>query len=88
MRELRNVVETALAMGRIHLNGQEAPVAGADGRRVAAVPGGARHALAAFERTYLRKLIDAAGGNASAAARTANMDRPYLLSLLRRHGLR
>jgi DNA-binding NtrC family response regulator len=45
-------------------------------------------ALAAFERSYLRRLIEATGGNASAAARAANMDRPYLLSLLRRHGLR
>ena len=45
-------------------------------------------ALAAFERSYLRRLIETTGGNASAAARAANMDRPYLLSLLRRHGLR
>ena len=45
-------------------------------------------AVAAFERSYLRRLIEATGGNASAAARTADMDRPYLLSLLRRHGLR
>lgn len=45
-------------------------------------------ALAAFERSYLRRLIEATGGNASAAARAANMDRPYLLSLLKRHGLR
>ena len=45
-------------------------------------------ALAAFERSYLRRLIEATAGNASAAARTAKMDRPYLLSLLRRHGLR
>jgi transcriptional regulator with GAF, ATPase, and Fis domain len=45
-------------------------------------------AIAAFERTYLRRLIESTNGNASAAARAANMDRPYLLSLLRRHGLR
>lgn len=45
-------------------------------------------ALAAFERDYLRRLIEATRGNASAAARIANMDRPYLLSLLRRHRLR
>ena len=45
-------------------------------------------ALAAFERSYMRRLIETTGGNASAAARAANMDRPYLLSLLRRHGQR
>jgi transcriptional regulator with GAF, ATPase, and Fis domain len=45
-------------------------------------------ALLSFERSYLRRLIETTGGNASAAARAANMDRPYLLSLLRRHGLR
>jgi DNA-binding NtrC family response regulator len=45
-------------------------------------------ALATFERRYLSRLIEATGGNASAAARVASMDRPYLLSLLRRHGMR
>jgi hypothetical protein len=45
-------------------------------------------ALAAFERSYLRRLIETTGGNASAPRARANMDRPYLLSLLRRHGLR
>jgi transcriptional regulator of acetoin/glycerol metabolism len=45
-------------------------------------------ALATFEREYLSRLIAATGGNASAAARAADMDRPDLLSLLRRHGLR
>ena len=33
-------------------------------------------------------LIQACGGNASEAARRARMDRPYLLGLLRKHGLR
>jgi transcriptional regulator with GAF, ATPase, and Fis domain len=46
------------------------------------------NAIAAFERTYLAKLIERSGGNASEAARQAQMDRPYLLALLRRYGLR
>jgi DNA-binding NtrC family response regulator len=45
-------------------------------------------ALHRFEAEFLRKLIDRAGGNASEAARIARMDRPYLLALLRKHGLR
>jgi DNA-binding NtrC family response regulator len=89
VRELRNVVESALAMGRINLSGlaQPAPPEAA----AAAIPQyrvARAEALAAFERTYLRRLIEMTGGNASAAARAASMDRPYLLSLLRRHGLR
>jgi DNA-binding NtrC family response regulator len=45
-------------------------------------------ALARFEAEYLRTLIERAEGNASEAARIARMDRPYLLTLLRKHGLR
>ena len=45
-------------------------------------------ALHRFEVEYLRQLIDRAGGNASEAARIARMDRPYLLTLLRKHNLR
>ena len=45
-------------------------------------------AIASFERTYLAKLIERSAGNASEAARRAQMDRPYLLALLRRYGLR
>jgi DNA-binding NtrC family response regulator len=89
VRELRNVVESALAMGSINLNGLAQPATPASS--AAAVPQyrlARAEALAAFERSYLRRLIEATGGNASAAARAANMDRPYLLSLLRRHGLR
>jgi DNA-binding NtrC family response regulator len=89
VRELRNVVESALAMGSINLDGLAQPATAAT--NAAAIPqyrAARAEALAAFERSYLRRLIETAGGNASAAARTANMDRPYLLSLLRRHGLR
>ncbi|MBL8610185.1 MAG: sigma 54-dependent Fis family transcriptional regulator [Myxococcales bacterium] len=45
-------------------------------------------AIAAFERDYVTRLIEAAAGNASEAARRAQMDRPYLLQLLRKYGLR
>jgi DNA-binding NtrC family response regulator len=89
VRELRNVVESALAMGSINLNGlaQPAPPA-ASAATIPQYRAARAEALAAFERSYLRRLIETTGGNASAAARAASMDRPYLLSLLRRHGLR
>jgi DNA-binding NtrC family response regulator len=89
VRELRNVVESALAMGTVSLDGVPSAVP-ESARTGSIVPYRAARAeaLAAFERRYLRALIEANGGNASAAARAASMDRPYLLSLLRRHGLR
>jgi DNA-binding NtrC family response regulator len=88
-RELRNVVEAALVMGELALDG-------ARPTKLAAVPAGAiapyrdarGAALHRFEAEYLRALIERAAGNASEAARIARMDRPYLLSLLRKHGLR
>lgn len=41
-----------------------------------------------FERKYVTWLLDAHGGNLSAAARAAQMDRKYLHGLARKHGLR
>jgi DNA-binding NtrC family response regulator len=88
VRELRNVVESALAMGSVNLDGLSQSVVPPSSVALPPYRAARADALAAFERAYLRKLIDATEGNASAAARAANMDRPYLLSLLRRHGLR
>jgi DNA-binding NtrC family response regulator len=89
VRELRNVVENALAMGTVTLDGVTAG-APDPSRPGSIIPYrvARSEALNSFERRYLSRLIEATGGNASAAARAANMDRPYLLSLLRRHGLR
>lgn len=92
VRELRNVVEAALAIGEVELGSQSAPQTSAAETYDAGAMPTYRSAKAAavreFEVTYLRVLIASCGDNASEAARRAKMDRPYLLSLLRRHGLR
>ena len=90
VRELRNVVESALAMGNLSLEGIS-PAQIQDALRTEEIVPYRRarsEAIAIFERRYLSHLIEATGGNASGAARAAGMDRPYLLSLLRKHGLR
>jgi DNA-binding NtrC family response regulator len=88
VRELRNLVEAALVLGRIDIEGAAiTPLPAAD----PALPtyrDARAAALAAFEIDYLRRLLDQAGGNVSEAARRARMDRPYLSMLLKKHGLR
>ncbi|HEY6039292.1 MAG TPA: sigma-54-dependent Fis family transcriptional regulator, partial [Kofleriaceae bacterium] len=94
VRELRNVVEAAVVMGELELPadgaspGERAGSPAAPGATVAAYRDARATALHRFEADYLRTLIDRAAGNASEAARLARMDRPYLLTLLRKHGLR
>jgi DNA-binding NtrC family response regulator len=89
VRELRNVVEAALVFGQVELEGG-VPVAAPSGaaRPVAPYREARAAALAAFEREYLTRLLDESNGNVSEAARRARMDRPYLTTLLKRHGLR
>jgi DNA-binding NtrC family response regulator len=88
VRELRNVVEAALVMGEVDL-GTGAPVRTESPASAVATYREARAAaLQRFEAEYLRDLVERSGGNASEAARIARMDRPYLLTLLRKHGLR
>jgi DNA-binding NtrC family response regulator len=92
VRELRNVVEAALVMGELDLGdgGAAKPVSLLETapQNMATYRDARAAALNRFEADYLRTLIDRAGGNASEAARIARMDRPYLLTLLRKHGLR
>lgn len=99
VRELRNVVESAVALGSVVLGESteserpSAPPAGPDQSGLHALLGlpyreARARAVAEFERVYLGKLSEACAGNASEAARRAKMDRPYLLGLLRKHGLR
>ena len=89
VRELRNVVEAAIVMGELDLGGERAPLASVTAAGDVAPYRDARAtALARFEADYLRALVERTAGNASEAARLAKMDRPYLLTLLRKHGLR
>ena len=96
VRELRNVVEAALAMGRVTLDGGAPPSAASepppgdspDAGPLPVYRDARTDAIARFEADYLGRLIRECEGNASEAARRAKMDRPYLITLLRKHGLR
>jgi DNA-binding NtrC family response regulator len=88
VRELRNVVEAAIVMGELDLGGDRPAQPLATTGTVAAYRDARAAALHRFEADYLRSLIERSAGNASEAARIARMDRPYLLTLLRKHGLR
>jgi DNA-binding NtrC family response regulator len=90
VRELRNAVERAVfegGLGDVLSAGEPHSPAAAMGpveryRDVRA------KTIAEFEESYTRRLMLECNGNASEAARKASMDRPYLLSLLKKHGLR
>jgi len=97
LRELRNVVERAIALadedGTV-----PASVLGIDeeGPAVARPSGGANLALPfkeakerlvdAWERDYVRQLLEACDGNVSLAARRAGMHRVHLHRLLKKYG--
>jgi DNA-binding NtrC family response regulator len=92
VRELRNAVERALSgdhdpsdmpptgVPRATTSASDAPVERYRDARARVV--------AEFERAYVTSLIARAEGNASEAARLAKMDRPYLLTLLKKYDLR
>jgi DNA-binding NtrC family response regulator len=90
VRELRAVMQHFAATGRLELANdarvaQPGPVLQAP---VTAYRDARALAMNDFEQQFLTDLISRCEGNASEAARLAGMDRPYLLKLLRRHGLR
>ena len=91
------VFEEPMPLGEDHGGGPAVVVpptlaAGAAGAAGAVDPDTAyaearRQALEAFERAYVRELLNAHGGRVSAAARAAGIGRVYLYRLMRRHGM-
>ncbi|MBA3502993.1 MAG: sigma-54-dependent Fis family transcriptional regulator, partial [Deltaproteobacteria bacterium] len=93
VRELRNVIEraSALGSGAIPSMREEQPVlpAVAAGIDVDVPFKTAKAALVDdFERAYCTKLLEAHAQNITQAARAAELDRVYLLRVLDKHGLR
>ncbi|MGE0398991.1 MAG: sigma 54-interacting transcriptional regulator [Kofleriaceae bacterium] len=83
VRELRNAVESAMVIG----SSPELAVATANAE-IAPYKEARAVQVGSFERDYLAKLMAAADGNVSRAARIAKMDRSHLIDLLHRHGFK
>jgi len=89
VRELRNAVERALFEGLATAEPEASPAGGAlEDEPTPRYRDARANAVARFEESYVRALMLRWSGNASEAARRAGMDRPYLLTLLKKHGLR
>jgi DNA-binding NtrC family response regulator len=89
VRELRNYLERCVALGEQSPPGAEA-VAGTVPRLEADQPlrVARERWVAHFERRYLEALLREHGGNVSAAARAAGVDRVHFYRLMSRHGVR
>ncbi len=98
IRELRNVLERAVYMaratGQTELNLVSLPSAGSASGDVFQFEQGKSYREtrakydAEFERRYVKWLLGRHGGNVSAAAREAKMDRKHLHDMAKKHGLR
>jgi len=84
-RELRNVVERALALSDGPLVGAEA-LFGVEGAEAATFHEAKEGLVAAFERRYVEALIGRHEGNVSAAAKEAGLSRNALYALMKRVG--
>jgi DNA-binding NtrC family response regulator len=87
VRELRNLVEAAIALGAPPEPAASTP-ATPEAARFELPYKDARAAIVeSFEREYLGRLMERTANNASEAARRACLTRSHLLHLLHRHGL-
>jgi transcriptional regulator with PAS, ATPase and Fis domain len=84
VRELRNYIERCLAL-RVQTP-LVTSITPAEPSAGAPLPW--KRAREAFERQYLKDLLQRSDGNVTAAARAAGVDRIYFYRLLWRHGLR
>jgi DNA-binding NtrC family response regulator len=96
VRELRNAVDRAIALSpgargfadlRWQVPGDMSEGTSPDVRLDQPYAAAKQAVLHAFERRYLRALLDRVGVNLSAAARAAELDRKHLRALLRKHDL-
>jgi DNA-binding NtrC family response regulator len=100
VRELRNLVEATIAMGEpVSPSKLSVPPPAEDPVRRPPRPGltvdldlpykeARAQLLEAFEKKYLLRALERAGGNVSQAARAGRLTRSHLSELLRKHGIR
>ena len=88
IRELRAAVERVLQFGASELDEPTTRALQSTSGEIVRYRDAKAQATAAFEREYLERLIAVAANNVSEAARLAKMDRPYLIELLKKYGLR
>jgi DNA-binding NtrC family response regulator len=89
VRELRAAVERTVLLGDPAVWREiTEPTATAVFDETSSFRAAKEHAVAAWERDYLRALVARFAGNLSRAARAVRMDRNHLRELLVRHGLR
>ncbi len=90
VRELRNFVERAVAFGTKRAAAMSLPDIDEDrGAGADAFAGAFEKPFREFrddiEREYVRRLLERHGGNATAAAQAAGIDRTYIYRLVRKH---
>lgn len=88
VRQLRNLVEEAIVLSRSSPGAPPAAAPVAGSLEGVTFKDAKQQVVGAFEREYVRSLLERHDGNLSAAAREAGVVRHHLLALARRHGLR
>jgi DNA-binding NtrC family response regulator len=89
VRQLRSLVEEAILMSRTPDDAHPGYVApAAPDPPESSFKDAKERVLAAFEREYIRRLLERHDDNLSSAAREAGIVRHHLLALAKKHGLR